>query len=147
MLIEWYAICAKVKYVVSCLCWLVSITSFLYQCEYEMSWLRILKPLCLELMNDIRPWMTLRRSFMWNLEPSGTVMNIEVENLNGILLVMNDGHHHIFLRKVIMTYFFCHCKAALGDIFCRVNVIGWWTWYRTPFVWTFNCKLLYENKG
>ena len=35
--------------------------------------------------------MILTRSFMWNLKPSGKVINLEVESLNGILLVMNDG--------------------------------------------------------
>ena len=49
---------------------------------------------------------------MWNLEPSGKVMNLEVEGLNGVLLVMNDGlkvgwleQYHIILRKVIRVIF------------------------------------------
>ena len=28
---------------------------------------------------------------MWNLEPSGKVMNLEVESCNGNILVMKDG--------------------------------------------------------
>ena len=50
--------------------------------------------------------MILRKSFIWNLEPSGKVMNLEVECLNGVLLVMNDGlkvgwleRHNIILRN------------------------------------------------
>ena len=52
--------------------------------------------------------MMLRGSFMWKLEPSGKVINLEVESGNGIVLVMNGGHrvgllerHHLILRKVI----------------------------------------------
>ena len=52
--------------------------------------------------------MMLRRSGMWNLKPSGKVVNLEVESHNGILLGMNGGlrvnfleWHHIILRKVI----------------------------------------------
>ena len=59
---------------------------------------------------------------MWNLKPSGKVMNLEVESHNGFLLVMNDGfkvgwleRHHIILRKVIMSYLCCHCKVSLGS--------------------------------
>ena len=55
---------------------------------------------------------------MWNLKPSGKVMNLEVESHNGFLLVMNDGfkvgwldQHHTILTKVIMSYICCHCKV------------------------------------
>ena len=68
---------------------------------------------------------------MWNLQPSGKVMNIEVESRNGILLLINDGlkfdlleQFHIILRKVIMRYLYCHCKLSLEELFVRVNVIG-----------------------
>ena len=44
----------------------------------------------------------IQRSFMWNLEPSGKVINHEVVSRNGILHVMSDGlkvdwlqRHHI----------------------------------------------------
>ena len=46
--------------------------------------------------------MMIQRSFMWNLEPSGKVINREVVSRNGILYVMSDGlkvdwleRHHI----------------------------------------------------
>ena len=46
--------------------------------------------------------MMIRKSFMWNLEPSGKVRNREVVSRNGILLVKSDGlkvdwleRHHI----------------------------------------------------
>ena len=46
--------------------------------------------------------MMIRKSFMWNLEPSGKVRNREVVSRSGILHVMNDGlkvdwmeRHHI----------------------------------------------------
>ena len=75
--------------------------------------------------------MILRRSFMWNLEPSGKVMNLDVESRNGILLVMNYGlrvdwmeQHHIILRKVMVIYLCRYCEVALEYLFCRVNVIG-----------------------
>ena len=48
---------------------------------------------------------------MWNLEPSGKVINREVVSRNGILYVMSDGlkvdwmeRNHIFLSKVMMSY-------------------------------------------
>ena len=56
-----------------------------------MSWLRILNPLGLVCINDMRSWVILRGSVMWNLEPSGKVMNLEVESCYDIFLVMNDG--------------------------------------------------------
>ena len=44
----------------------------------------------------------VKGSFMWNLEPSGKIMNREVVSRNGILHIMNDGFkvdclepHHI----------------------------------------------------
>ena len=47
---------------------------------------------------------------MWNLEPSGNVMNIDVESRNGMLHIMKDGikvcwmeQRHIILRKVMMS--------------------------------------------
>ena len=80
-----------------------------------------------------------KMDLMWNLEPSGKVMNIEAESSNGILHVMNDRikfdwleRHHIFLRKVMMNYLCRHCKVALEDLFGRVNVIGLWTLYGNP---------------
>ena len=70
-------------------------------------------------------------TIMWNLQPSGKVMNIEVECFNGILHLMNDGlkvgqleQHHIILTKVMMSYFHRHCKVDLGDLFGTVNLIG-----------------------
>ena len=90
---------------------LVSLTWYMYEREHEMYWLRMLIPLSIVCMNGIIPWMILRKSFIWNLEPSGKVMNLEVECLNGVLLVMNDRfqvdlmeRHHIILRKVIISY-------------------------------------------
>ena len=59
----------------------------MYDCKYEISWLKIIKPLSLVCINDIRPSMMVRESFMWNLENSGKVMNVEVERHNGILQV------------------------------------------------------------
>ena len=68
---------------------------------------------------------------MWNLEPSGKIMNCEVVSRNGILHVMNDGlkfdrleRHHIILTKFIMSYLCRHCKVALEDLFSWVNIIG-----------------------
>ena len=55
VLIEWHVICVKVKYVVSCLGWLVSVTWGMYECEYEMSRLRILNPLSVVCTSDIIP--------------------------------------------------------------------------------------------
>ena len=86
MLLEWHIIWVKVKYVVSCLGWLMSLTWCMYECEYEMSWLRMLNPLTLVCMNVI-PLLMLTGSFMWNLKPRGKVMNVEVESRNGILQV------------------------------------------------------------
>ena len=85
MFLEWHVISVKVKYVVSCLGWLVPLTWCMYECEYEISWLRMLNSLSLVCMNDMRPWIVLRGSFMWNLKPSGKV--IEVESRYGILQV------------------------------------------------------------
>ena len=87
MLLEWHVICVEVKYVVSCLGRLVSFNWWKYECEYEISLLRMLKPLSLVCMNDIRPWIMLRGSFMWNHEPSGKVRYVEVKTRNGSLQV------------------------------------------------------------
>ena len=72
----------------------------------------MIKPLSILCMNDMRPLMKLISSFMWNLEPSGKVMNLEVKSRNCIFFVMNDGlrvgwleRHHIILRKVIRDIF------------------------------------------
>ena len=35
--------------------------------------------------------MMIRRPFMWNIEPSGNVINCEVVSRNGILHVMSNG--------------------------------------------------------
>ena len=91
MLIEWLVICVKVKYVVSCLDGLMSLTWCLYEYECMMSSLRMLKSLSIECMKDMWPWIKLRGYFMWNLELSGKVMYVEVESRNGILQVRNDG--------------------------------------------------------
>ena len=60
---------------------LVSLTWYMYECEYEIYWLRILKPLSLVCMKMLRSF------FISNLKPSGKVMNLEVESRNSILLV------------------------------------------------------------
>ena len=39
----------------------------------------------------VRPLMMITWSSMWILEPTGKVMNLEIESRNDILLVMNDG--------------------------------------------------------
>ena len=75
----------------SCCGRLMSLTWDMYECEYKIPWLRILKPLILVCMNGMRPLIMLRGSFMWNLEPCGKVMNFEVESRNGIHHAMNDG--------------------------------------------------------
>ena len=73
----------------------------------------------------------LKRSYTWNLKPSGKGMNIEVESHYGILLVMNDRLrfdlmelNDIILKSVMTKYAFNHCKVVLVDLFGRVNVIG-----------------------
>ena len=78
-------------YLVFCLGGLVSFTWCLYEYEYMMSWLRMIKSLSIECIIHMWPWMMLRGPFMWNLEPSGKVMELEVESHNGILLVINNG--------------------------------------------------------
>ena len=83
--LEWLVLWVKVKYVVSCLGWLVSLTWCIYDYEYVMYWIRMLKSLRLECINDMWPLMKLRVSYMWNLEPSGKVMNVEVIIHNGVL--------------------------------------------------------------
>ena len=137
MLLEWYIICAKVKsWCVSC-GRLVFLTWYIYECQYEMSWIRMIKPLSLSYMNDMRPWMLIRKSFMWNLQPSGKVMILEVESNNGILLIwMVDlrlvGWNNMKSSLVkSLSYPHLHWKAALGDRFGRVNVIGLWNRYGT----------------
>ena len=55
LLLEWHVIWVMVKYVVSCVGWLVSLTWCLYEYEYVMSWFRMLNPLSVECMNDIWP--------------------------------------------------------------------------------------------
>ena len=45
------------------------------------------KSLSLECMKDMWSWIMLRGSFMWNLEPSGKIMYVEVASLNNILQV------------------------------------------------------------
>ena len=80
--LEWHVIYIKVNYVVSCLGWIVPLTWCMYECEYVMSWLRMLKPLSLVYVKYMRPKMMLRVSFMWNLGPSAKVMNVEVESHN-----------------------------------------------------------------
>ena len=84
---EWHVICVKVKYFLCSVDLIFSLTWCMYQCEYDMSWLQMLKTLSHVGMNDMRPWMMLRGSFMWNLEPSDKDMNVEVESSNGILQV------------------------------------------------------------
>ena len=76
-----------VKYVVSCVGRLVSLTWYIYEGEYVMSWLRMLKYPSLECMKDMWPWMMLRGSFMWNLKHSVKIINVEVESCNGIFQV------------------------------------------------------------
>ena len=71
----------------SCLGWLMSITLCMYKCDYDMSWVRMVKPLSLECMNDMWPQKMLRCYFTWNLEPSCKVMDFEVESRNDILQV------------------------------------------------------------
>ena len=68
---------------------------------------------------------------MWNLKPSGKVMNIAVQSRNCILLVINGGlrvdwleQHHIIHRKLRMSYLCLHYKVSLVDLFGRVNFIG-----------------------
>ena len=77
MFLQWNVICVKVKYVVSCLGWLLSLTWCMYEYVYEMSWLRMIKTLSVVCMNNMRPKMMLWESFMRNLEPSGKVMDVE----------------------------------------------------------------------
>ena len=55
VLLEWHVISVKVKYVGSCLGWLVSLTWCMYECEYEIHWLGMLKPFSLVYMNYMSP--------------------------------------------------------------------------------------------
>ena len=82
--------------------------------------------------------MVLKRSLMWNLKPSGKVMNFEVESRNGIILVWMIDLRFVRWNNIIssfwklLSYLYRHCKEPLGDIFCKVNVIGLWSTYGTP---------------
>ena len=112
VLIELLVTCVKVKYVVSCLGWLVSFTWCLYEYEYVISWLRMLNSLSLECMSDMWPWMMLRGSFMWNPESNGKIMYVEVVSRNGIrqskgmmdLRLISWNGIILILRKVIMSF-------------------------------------------
>ena len=76
--------------------------------------------------------MVLRESIMWNLEPRGKIMNVEVVSLNDILQKkgMMDlkliGLNCIILvlRKVIIRFLSPLCGSLSGSFFGRVNVIG-----------------------
>ena len=132
---EWHVIYVKVKYVVSCLGWLVSLAWCMYESEYLMSWLRMLKSLSLECMKDMWPWMMLRGSYMWNLDPSGKVINVEVEIPDGILqskgmidlrlICSNDII--LILCEVMMRFLSPLWGSRNGTFFGRVNVIELWT--------------------
>ena len=78
VLLVLYVICDTVKSWCVLCGWLVSLTWCMYECDYDMSWLRMLSTISLVCMNGMRPLMFLRGSFMWNLEPSGRVMNLDV---------------------------------------------------------------------
>ena len=132
---------------VSCLGWLVSLSWSLYEYEYVMSWLWMLKSLSIECMNDMWPHMKLRGSFMWNLEPGGKVMNVEVVSRNGILqskgimdLILIGWNDIILIfRKVMMSFLSPLWGNPSRPFFGRVNVIGLWTCYGTllcePLMW------------
>ena len=74
--------------------------------------------------------MMLIRSIMWNLKPNGKVVNLEVKNHNGILLLWIMDLRLIGWNGIIsslgnsLSYLHHHCKANLGDLFLRVNVNG-----------------------
>ena len=51
----------------------------------------MINPISFVCMNDMRPSMMLRRSFIWNLETSSKVKKLEVKSPNHFLLIMNDG--------------------------------------------------------
>ena len=90
-------------------------------------------------MNNMWPEINLRGYFMWNLEPSCMVMNVEVLSRNDILqskgmiaskfIVLNDII--LILRKVIMWVLLPLGGSTSGPFFVRVNVIGLWTLYGT----------------
>lgn len=100
--LEWHVIWVKVKYVVSCLGWLVSLTWSMYECECEMSLLSILKPLvfyvrmtwdlnwCLEgpfygtLNVMVMLWISTWMYFMWCISTKWTN---ECDNLKKSLLI------------------------------------------------------------
>ena len=75
MLIEWVVIFVKGN--MWCLVLVeLSLTCWMYECEYVKFWVRMLMSVSLECMNDMWPWIMLWGSFMWNLEPSGKVMYV-----------------------------------------------------------------------
>ena len=126
--IKW---CLGVSYVVD-FCPLLDI----YECEYEMSWLSMIKTLSLFYKNNMRPWIFLRRSFMWNLQSSGKVMILEFEVVM-VSLFYECGLMVFWVEYMksslgkSLSYPLCHWKEALGDLCGMVNVIGLWTRYGT----------------
>ena len=62
------------KYVYVLFCRLVSLTWYMYIVNMT-SWLSMLELLSLVSMIDIWHWTLLRRSFLWNLQPSWKVIN------------------------------------------------------------------------
>ena len=55
VLLKWNAACAKVKYVVSCVSRLMSLISYMYECEYDISWHSMIKPYSIECIKYMRP--------------------------------------------------------------------------------------------
>ena len=96
----------------------------------------------------------LRESFMWNLELSGKVMNVEVESSNGILQSkgMIDlrlifwNKIILILIKVMMSFFSPLWGSPNGPFFGRVNVIGSWTWYGIPLCEPLKWVTLWEQR-
>ena len=76
---------------------------------------------------------------MWNLEPSGKVMNVEVVSFNNFIKIrgMIDlrliGLKKItlILREVMIRFFYLLWGSPSGPFFGRVNLIGLWICYGT----------------
>ena len=125
------------KWSIGVLCgWLVYLTWYMHECEYDMSWLGMINPLCIVCMNDMRPWMVLRSSFI------GTINLVVrlwpwIESCNGILVVWMMDLRMVGCNGMqsslgkSLSYLLCHWKAAPGDLFGRVNMIELWTRYET----------------
>ena len=76
-------------------------------------------------LNDVK------RVFMWNLEPSGKLMNVELESRNGILQVKVEKTYGWLARtksyQTLRMSWWASCrhwKVALKDLFGRVYVVG-----------------------